>query len=118
MEWKPLVYKKADGSVFDLSSTYLVSNTGRIWSIRMKREKPSHKRNVPLKGQNRYMFITVKVDGCTKNIRIHRAVASVFCEGFETNYDVDHIDGDIYNNNSSNLRWLCENEHRILSSKS
>lgn len=45
-----------------------------------------------------------------------RIVAHTFVEGFsETNNTVNHIDGDVTNNNASNLEWLSQadnNRHR------
>ena len=110
--WAPLVYNKFDGTVFDLSDRYMISSIGRLYNVTRKTIREGHTRPNTTKGFNQYKYFTVKVDGVTKNLRVHRAVASAFCDGYELGHDVDHRDEDIYNNDMSNLRWLPMEEHR------
>ena len=112
MEWKPLVYRKFDGSVFDLSDRYMISDTGLLWNNFRQASRDGHIRPRTTANINQYKYHTLSIDGVTKNLRAHRAVASMFVEGYEVEYDVGHIDGDIYNNHYSNLRWMCKDKHR------
>ena len=90
----------------------MISDTGLIWNNKAKRVRTGHTRPNTRKGLYQYMYFTVKVDNVTKNLRVHRAVASSFCDGYKLGYDVDHIDEDIYNNSHTNLRWLPMEVHR------
>lgn len=46
-----------------------------------------------------------------KDYRIHRLVAEYFCEGFQSNKDVHHINAKRYDNKASNLKCLTKEEH-------
>ena len=120
VEWKPLVYRLFDGREWDLSSYYQVSNTGLIWNNFRKAETPQMLQNIA-KGSslNQYKVFranVVREDGTRglKYLRTHRAVACAFVDGYQIGYEIDHIDGDIYNNNFNNFRWLSKEDHMAL----
>ena len=113
--WKPLVYKFYDGSEFDLSDTLLVSNYGRLKTVKRNKIVSIRLKGSPSgKSENRYNVFTATNNGVTKNLRVHRAVASVFVDGYAPGLEIDHIDDDIYNNNADNFRWLTKAEHQAL----
>ena len=118
VEWKPLVYKFADGRVLDLSDTHQVSNTGLIYNnMRKHVSKDEPKPIMPGGKDNRYRCFGINMQRFTgknsvKRLRVHRAVACMFVEGYVDGYDVDHIDENIFNNNADNLRWVCPTIHR------
>lgn len=53
-----------------------------------------------------YPRITLKRNGVTKRIYVHRLVAETFVTGYFEGATVDHIDGCRANNDAANLRWL------------
>lgn len=66
---------------------------------------------------NGYLAVSLRqVDGYNKNFYIHRLVAYQFCNPplDITNYNVNHIDGNRYNNTCGNLEWVtiaANNQH-------
>ena len=118
VEWKPLVYRLSDGREWDLSSYYQVSNTGLIWNNFRKALTGTLNKNInPGTKFNQYRVfraIVEREDGTKgmKYLRVHRAVACAFVDGYHIAYDIDHKDEDIYNNHYSNLQWLPMEEHR------
>ena len=109
--WKPLVYKMHSGEVVDLSDGYVVSNYGRFKNIKTDYVLSTGlKVSPPGKIENRYATVGIK----GRVLRVHRAVASVFVEGYAPGLEVDHIDGDIYNNSAENFRWLTKAEHMSI----
>ena len=90
---------------------YMISNMGRVWSIRLGRElilSPCSKG---------YLRIDVKIRGVRVRKRVHRLVLQTF-RGMptETRSITDHIDGDKTNNRLSNLEWVdyYENNRRMF----
>ena len=55
-------------------------------------------------GHYAHGYKSIKCGG--KNLKVHRVIAWVYCEGHdECHNEVDHIDGDKGNNHPENLRW-------------
>ena len=66
-----------------------------------------------------YHRLSIKNKGGNHSMRyVHRLVAQVFIPNPDNLSDVDHIDGDIDNNDISNLRWLShkDNTHNAFNS--
>lgn len=101
--WKPLVYKG-----IDLTERFLVSNEGEIYSI--KSDKILKK---TLNKSTGYFGVCVS-NGGRKNkllIKLHIAVACMFCGGYKENLIVNHIDGNKMNNSFENLEWVTSKEN-------
>ena len=88
---------------------YLVSNKGRIKSLKNSKERiltafPNNKG---------YYRVCLCRDGEGKHFLVSRLVAEAFCENLrpEEADVVDHIDGNISNNNAENLQWLSRSEN-------
>ena len=80
---------------------YAISNKGRIWS--KKRDKfltPSI---------NSSDYKKVVLNG--KNLYVHRLVAQAFCPNPNNLEEVNHIDGNKWNNNYTNLEWVNKSEN-------
>ena len=91
---------------------YKVSTYGRVKSL--SRSGNGYKEKI-LKGYNTgkdRKYVCVKLYdkfGNKKNYKIHRLVAEAFLDNPNNLPQVNHIDGDTFNNNINNLEW-CTNE--------
>ena len=85
---------------------YLISNLGRVWSIRNE---------IVMKPfiQNSGYYSLNLVDNDAKSVRflLHRLVALVWVSNPNNKPLVNHIDGDKLNNKSSNLEWVTNSEN-------
>lgn len=80
---------------------YAISNKGRVWS--KKRDK----------------FLTLSVNSSNykkvvlngKNLYVHKLVAQAFCSNPDNLEEVNHIDGNKWNNNYTNLEWVNKSEN-------
>lgn len=87
---------------------YLVYSDGRIYS---------NLTNKFLKFDcySSYAKVTLRIDGKPKRLSVHRLIAYLFCNP-PANYfelEVDHLDGDHFNNNAENLEWVtCTENNR------
>lgn len=67
-----------------------------------------------------YFYVDLKNRGRRKNARLGRLVATIFIPNPENKPQVNHIDGDRFNDNVKNLEWctFSENQrHKIRLSK-
>lgn len=101
-EWEPLIYKD-----LDLSDRFLISNTGKLYS---KISKKILKTHINKEG---YEVVCVSLGGRDKKkiIRIHIAVACMFCDGYKDGLTVNHKDGNKINNLYTNLEWVTYKEN-------
>jgi hypothetical protein len=88
---------------------YQVSNFGNVKSVKFGKErilKPG------ISGRD-YYNVTLSINGKTKTFDIHQLVAIAFL-GHTPNkgiVEVDHIDGNKFNNSVSNLQILSKEQH-------
>ena len=102
-EWKRLIYNDVD-----YGDRYLVSNFGRV-----KNAKTGYVRNFKLYKGNNYYHMNIIIDGKTKTIKIHRAVAQNFVPNPDLLPEVNHKDGNKLNNYADNLEWVTNKENQI-----
>lgn len=77
-----------------------LTKTGKIYPVRRTVLKPS-------RDGGGYLFVVLRKDGKSYNMKIHRAVANVFCEKPSRECKaVNHMDEDIENNCCNNLEWV------------
>lgn len=85
---------------------YLVYSDGTIYSnITDKFLKPDC--------YSSYAQVTLRIEGKPKRYKVHRLVAYLFCNPPD-NYselEVDHIDGNHFNNSAENLEWVTRKEN-------
>lgn len=97
---------------------YFVSNMGRFVSIESINPK-LHKGRCwkvkiisPYPNSKGYMLVRTNENKKTYHHQLHRVVLSTFCPLLDdSNYQVNHIDGDKSNNNLSNLEWCTCKEN-------
>lgn len=88
---------------------YLVSNYGRIKSLRTMRLM-----RTSVNKRNGYIYIGLTKERIQKGHRVHRLVAKAFIENAELMPEVNHEDFDKTNNCASNLKWCdryYQNQH-------
>ncbi len=89
---------------------YAVSSFGRIRNVQTQRHlTPSL--NCYDKGAQ-YLRVGLYGETGRKMFYVHRLVAMHFCEGYSNLHrEVDHLDGDPFNNRASNLEWVTRHEN-------
>ena len=102
--WRPVV--GADG--------YEISDLGRVRSSRAGRKQRlmSPYLNVFEKKETHYA-IKLIIGGKPKTRLVHRLVAEAFLDNPENLGQVNHIDGNMLNNNANNLEW-CDQSFNLL----
>ncbi|WNA13867.1 HNH homing endonuclease [Enterococcus phage vB_Efa_VP14] len=84
---------------------YKISDLGNVYSCKYNRcLKPS--------GDN-YLHVVLSKNKKTTTHNIHRLVAETFIPNPENKPQVNHVDGDKYNNTVSNLEWITAKENII-----
>lgn len=86
--------------------TLLVFDDGRVFSMRGKRFlKP---RRV-----GSYLGYQIKAGkGKFKSEYIHRIVGKLFVRGYKRGLEINHKDGDKYNNSADNLEWVTSSQNK------
>jgi len=95
---------------------YQVSNLGRIKSLsdRFGRERVLKLYNCT---NNRYKSVYLYKNKERKYFSVHRIVAKAFIPNPKNKKEINHIDGNGFNNKVSNLEWVTKNEnmkHAVL----
>lgn len=92
---------------------YQVSNYGRVKSL--KRENSNnqfgHEFILKASSKRRYKQVSLQINGNCKYYSVHRLVAELFVENPFNKEQVNHIDGNKHNNNSTNLEWATPKEN-------
>ena len=108
--WRILPYKGA-------CRFYYASNTGQIlsWQTKVHVHAITVFKSNFVPGNEKRCAPYLRVTGTRSllNKLVHRLVASVFCPCPSLFYNqVDHIDGNPFNNNAANLRWVTDSENK------
>lgn len=99
--WKPIL--GYDG--------YEVSNKGRVRAY-AKRYNKYYLLTTSANKVNNRLYVALQHGDSHKNLAVARLVAHAFVDGFsETNNTVNHIDGNVQNNDSSNLEWVSQSDN-------
>ncbi|MDO5575339.1 MAG: NUMOD4 domain-containing protein [bacterium] len=86
---------------------YLVSNMGRIWSVRSGRAL-----KLPV-SKTGYCRTHLSVDGIVKIYSVHRLVAQAFIPNPQNKPTVNHINENKQDNRVENLEWATYHEQNI-----
>ena len=90
---------------------YMVSNFGRV--KRLNYNKTGKEGILKARKSDRgYLHVHLSKDGKKKWYRIHRLVATAFCENPHGFKEVNHIDEDKENNKADNLEW-CSRSYNM-----
>jgi len=97
-------------------SIYQVSNLGRVKSLdRYVQEKTGkayflNGKILSPKGK-RYLRVSLSAKSKIEQVEIHRLVAKAFINNIDSKPQVNHKDGNRYNNNVNNLEWCTAKEN-------
>ena len=98
--WKPVV---------GYEGLYMVSNWGRVKSIKFGKEKILKQSKDKKTG---YLHVGLCKENILKHFLVHRLVAEAFIDNSDNLPQVNHKDENKTNNNVDNLEW-CTNEYNI-----
>jgi len=99
---------------------YSVSNLGSVrsdrTSVRGKSSLRSHAprilKQAPSGERRNYLFVTLSIDGRQFKKKVAHLVAMAFFGARPCGCDVDHIDGNTFNNSIGNLQYLSSSVNR------
>lgn len=100
-QWKP---------VLGFEEYYLVSNFGRVWSIRSEC-------CIKLKKNQGYLRATLSVNGLRKDYAVHRLVALAFIPNPENKPTVNHLNENKQDNRVFNLAWATMHEQNVYGTR-
>lgn len=104
--------------VIGYEGLYQISNLGNIKSLDrvLKNRWGNYIRKgavMALNMCNRYAAINLFVNWKFKHCKIHRLVAIAFIPNHENKPEVNHINGNRYDNRAENLEWVTTSENEL-----
>lgn len=95
---------------------YMVSDLGRI--VRVKKSKGTSGNNIltPVKNESG-LYVKLRHNGDDVSKKIHRLVAEAFIPNPKNKPQINHKDGNRWNNNVMNLEWVTQSENTKHSHK-
>lgn len=95
------VWKSIEG----YENKYVVSNFGRVKSLEDKNGRKREHIMTPNIAKNGYLYVNLYIKSREKSKKIHRLVASAFCERGKDAQCVNHKNGVKTDNRAENLEW-------------
>lgn len=86
---------------------YYVSDDGKIYSDKYKERRELSQR----KNKKGYLYVNLCKNGKYKSVSVHKIVAKAFLKNYDSNLQVNHIDGNKENNNIENLECVTRSEN-------
>ena len=99
----------------DFERTHAVSNMGRIVRLpKVKGGKPRMLKTGSTRNQESTDYVRVKlIDGDrSKTTYVHILVARAFVSGYQSGFEVNHINGDKTDNRAANLEWVSHSDNQ------
>lgn len=93
---------------------YEISNLGRIKSFKTNKQNG---KILKLNTCSRYSKCILSKNGISTTFNIHRLVAQTFIPNPDNKLEINHIDGNRFNNCVSNLEWCTRKENMEHASK-
>ena len=97
------MYRKVQLNIPNLRDEYTIDTNGVVYNV----TRNKHLKGTSISKQNRYVKIHLD-----KFYALHRLVAEHFVPNPNDYKEINHIDGNRYNNSADNLEW-CSNVHNI-----
>ena len=86
--------------------SYMINRKGEIKSLL------TNKILKPAKVKTGYMCVSLRTNGESKTVRVHRLLAKAFIPNLDNKPHVDHINGVRDDNRLENLRWCTNQENQ------
>lgn len=99
------IFNDTEFKIIPYASNYKIGNNGTLININ------TNKIIKPISVSHGYLLYHLSINGKRINKLVHRLVAEIFIENINNLPEVDHIDGNILNNNVSNLKWCTRTEN-------
>lgn len=96
-------------SIAGYNGKYLVSEDGKIYSVRRKGCNGRYLKSRP--NSSGYLRVDLRKGKNKKTVFVHRIVAETFIPNPENKRCINHIDGNKSNNSVSNLEWCSHSEN-------
>lgn len=110
-------YKEQWKNIRGFEGRYMISNSGKVKSLKRKCKCTGGERAVPEKDLKifiniaGYPSVILYINHISKTLTVHRLVAKHFCKKFSEDIDVNHKDHDKTNNWFWNLECISELEN-------
>lgn len=91
---------------FEVFTNYMISEDGRLYNKKTKKFRAENKKR-------EYIIYTLTQGKHKKTIEAHKLVALAFLDNDEEKTQIDHVDGNRYNNHYTNLRYVTASENQL-----
>lgn len=110
--WRDIKFTDTDGTEYDYTGLYQVSNMGRVKTLNYRRSCKAKVLQVADNGRG-YLYVGLHKNGKVKNFLIHRLVATIFIENDDpiNKTEVNHISEDKLNCKAENLEWVTPKQN-------